>query len=73
MTEAFKASLGSGTSIAALLPTILALIGEEPPLFMPSQLNRKTMLGEAYVTVVDYAYLCMHHVFLRPLTWLPSS
>ncbi|KAF2650985.1 hypothetical protein K491DRAFT_720253 [Lophiostoma macrostomum CBS 122681] len=30
LSEAMKASLGSGTSIAALLPTILALIGSAP-------------------------------------------
>ncbi|KAF2815757.1 uncharacterized protein BDZ99DRAFT_514403 [Mytilinidion resinicola] len=30
LDEAFKASLGTGTSIAALLPTILALIGSPP-------------------------------------------
>lgn len=34
LTEAFKANLASGTSIVALLPTILALIGEPSTVFM---------------------------------------
>lgn len=39
LTEAFKASLSSGTSIAALLPTILVLIGEPSQCFSTSTIS----------------------------------